>query len=74
MKGFPRFHGGRTSALRCTVVAAGCPANWRNFVSPKDMTAYQRVLLKLGAAHPTSQNSMDCLTHAWSGPMEELVT
>ena len=26
----------------------------------KDMTAYQRVLLKLGTTHPTSQNSMDC--------------
>ena len=29
----------------------------------KDMTTYQRVLfLKLGTTHPTSQNSMECLT------------
>ena len=42
------------------------------FVSPKlykDMTAYQRILLKLVTDHPTSQNRMDCLTHVWSGPM-----
>ena len=42
--------------------------------STKDMTAYQRVLSKLDTAHPTSQNSMDCQTHVWSGPMEEHVT
>ena len=42
------------------------------FVSPKlykDMTAYQRILLKLSTDHPTSQNRMDCLIHVWSGPM-----
>ena len=42
--------------------------------STKDMTANQRVLLKLDTAHPTSQNSMDCQAHVWSGPMEDLVT
>ena len=42
--------------------------------STKDMTAYHRVLLKLDTAHPTSQNSRDCQTHVWSGPMGEHVT
>ena len=27
--------------------------------------------LKLCTTHSTSQNSMDCQTHVWSGPMEE---
>ena len=40
----------------------------------QDMTAYQRVLLKLGTTHPTYQNTMDCQTHVWSGPMGEHVT
>ena len=39
----------------------------------KGMTAYQRVLLKLGTIHPTSQNSMDCQTHVGSRPMGEHV-
>ena len=34
----------------------------------------QRVLLKIGTTHSTSQKSMDCQTHVWSGPMEEHVT
>ena len=37
----------------------------------KDATAYQRVLLKLGTIHTTSQNGMDCQTHVWCRPMEE---
>ena len=41
------------------------------FCSPKDMTAYQRALLKLGTIHTTSQNGMDCQTHVWCRPMEE---
>ena len=34
------------------------------------MTAYQRVSLQLGTIHSTSQNSMDCQPHVWSGPMQ----
>ena len=40
----------------------------------KDMTAYQRVLLKLGTTHPTSHDSKDCQIHVWLGPMEDHVT
>ena len=44
------------------------------YVCYKDTASYQRVLLKIGTTHSTSQKSMDCQTHVWSGPMEEHVT
>ena len=46
----------------------------KDALNGKDMTAYQRVLLKLGTTHPTSHDSKDCQIHVWLGPMEDHVT